>query len=150
MNTAYPNAAPIAMDPAAQTSKDEGDLRMLSIFHYVWSGFLMVFALFMFAYFCLGAWMATTQMPASGANPEALHTVEGITLGIGGFFFVVMMVLFVLHLMAAAGLRKRTRFVLIQVMSALMCTSIPLGTALGVWTFMVMQRPSVKGLFGRR
>jgi len=62
---------------------------------------------------------------------------------------IVMIPMFVLHLLAGAGLRNRTRYVLILVMSGLACLSVPLGTGLGIWTIMVLQRPSVKALFGR-
>ncbi len=60
----------------------------------------------------------------------------------------VMVALFVMHIMAAAGLKQRKRRMLTFVSSAFMCTSFPLGTALGVWTIMVLSRPGVKALYG--
>jgi hypothetical protein len=44
-------------------------------------------------------------------------------------------------------LRKRRHRTLSFVMACLTCINIPLGTALGVFTLVVLSRPSVKALY---
>lgn len=63
------------------------------------------------------------------------------------------MLLFALATAALSGfagrsLSRRRHYVFCLVAAGLACLSFPLGTALGVFTFMVLQRPSVKALFG--
>ncbi len=74
----------------------------------------------------------------------------GIVGIIGVVMGIVMVPLFILHLFAAAGLKKRSRYTLILVVSGLACLSFPLGTALGVFSIIVLMRPSVKALFAAK
>jgi hypothetical protein len=148
MNVAYPNAGPVATNSSFQTSKDESDLRMLSVFHYVWSALIGCSSLGIVGYFLIIAG-AIASAPTHGENPQNAEAAGAVTAGVGVVFGLVMVVLFILHLLAAAGLKKKTRYGLAMAMSAMACLSVPLGTALGVWTMMVLQRPSVKALFGR-
>jgi hypothetical protein len=85
----------------------------------------------------------------SGADAQAGEMAAGIVILIGVLCAVFMIPLFVLHLMAASALKKKIRYTLILVMSGFACLSMPLGTALGIWTIMTLSRPSVKTLFGR-
>lgn len=146
MNYPYPQQMP---DPAAIRSKDESDLNTLSILHYCWTGLLGCSALGMVAYFILIAGVVASQ-PAHG--PHGAHDQE-VVAGMMGFFGIIMGIvmipLFVCHLLAASGLRNRTRYIMVLVMSGMACLSVPLGTGLGIWTIIVLQRPSVKALFGR-
>jgi len=146
MNYQYPQGMP---DPAAIRSKDESDLNTLGILHYCWTGLLGCSSLGVIAYFILIAGVVASQ-PTHG--PHGAHDQEVVAgvMGVMGIVMgIVMIPLFVLHLLAAAGLRNRTRYVLVLVMSAWTCLSVPLGTGLGIWTIIVLQRPSVKALFGR-
>jgi len=141
----YPYVQP---DPAAIRSKDESDLNLLSILHYVWTGLLGCSSIGIVAYFVLIAGLVAstpTHGTSTGHEAEAAGVVVVIGLVIG--LFTLPMV--ILHLLAAQGLKRRTRYVLIMVMAGFSCLSMPLGTALGIWTFVVLGRPSVKSLFGR-
>jgi hypothetical protein len=147
MNHPYPY--PQMPDPAATRSKDESDLNTLSILHYCWTGLLGCSALGVVAYFIL---FAAILADAPTHGPHGAHDQE-IAAGVMGIMGIVMGVLmipmFVCHLLAAAGLRNRKRYTLALVMSGFACLSVPLGTGLGIWTILVLQRPSVKALFGR-
>ena len=137
-------------DPAAVRSKDESDLNTLSILHYCWTGLLGCSGLGMIAYFILLAGIFASAPPSHSAH--AAHDQE-VAAGVMGIFGVVMALvfipMFIAHILAAAGLRNRTRYVLVLVMSGMACLSVPLGTGLGIWTIIVLQRPSVKALFNR-
>lgn len=82
-------------------------------------------------------------------DPHAQEAAAGIMIAVAVVMGIMMIALLVLHLLAAAGLKKRTRYTLAFAMACMACLSVPLGTALGVWTIMVLTRPSVKALFAR-
>lgn len=143
---AYPNAPPPMM---AGPSKDQSDLKLLSIFHYVWSAFLGCGTLGMIGYFVMLGGIFAAAPASPGANPEGQEVAAGVMVVMGVVIALFTVPLFILHLMAASGLRNQKRYVLILVMSGFACLSVPLGTALGIWTIMTLQRPGVKSLFGR-
>jgi hypothetical protein len=73
-----------------------------------------------------------------------------------GWMFMLMGGAFVLggwalgFAMIYAGrcLKKRERYTFCLVVAAISCLNMPVGTALGVFTIIVLMRPSVKELFG--
>jgi hypothetical protein len=134
--------------PVGPTPKDESDLNLLATLHYVWSGLLGCGTVGVVGYFLLiGGLMGATASSAGGGGEAAVAV--GVTLVMGLVVGAMMLALFVIHLLAASGLKKRKRKVLIYVASALMCTSVPLGTLLGIFTFMTLGRSGVKELFDR-
>jgi hypothetical protein len=134
--------------PVGPTPKDESDLNLLATLHYVWSGLLGCGTVGVVGYCLLiGGLMGATASSAGGGGEAAVAV--GVTLVMGLVVGAMMLALFVIHLLAASGLKKRKRKVLIYVASALMCTSVPLGTLLGIFTFMTLGRSGVKELFDR-
>lgn len=132
----------------ALTQKDESDLNTLSVLHYVWSGILALATLGIMAYFLLLGGLFGAGAASGGADAGGMVVAAGIMAVMLIVIGVIMVTLCVLHVLAAGGLRKRTRRTLTYVVAALMCTSFPLGTALGVWTFVVLSRPGVRALYG--
>jgi hypothetical protein len=55
----------------------------------------------------------------------------------------------VLMIYTGRCLRQHKHYIFCLVMAALMCTNAPLGTILGVFTFIVLLRPEVQAKFGR-
>ena len=147
-----PNPYAPQVDLNAVRTKDENDLNLLSILHYVWTGLLGCSMFGIVAYFIAIASFIENAPAGPHASAHAAHdrdTVAGVTIIIGVVMAVIMIPLVVLHLLAAASLKKRTRYMLCMVMSAFTCLSMPIGTALGVFSIIVLQRPSVKALFAR-
>jgi hypothetical protein len=52
-----------------------------------------------------------------------------------------------LNLIVARSLRAKKRRLLILIVAGVNCASVPIGTILGVFTFVVMFRPSVESEF---
>lgn len=52
-----------------------------------------------------------------------------------------------LYFKSADCIKKRQSKTLIYVAAALACTNAPLGLALGIYTFVLLERPSIKALF---
>ena len=72
-------------------------------------------------------------------------------MGLVDLFFGVIVALLVAKaaLLAYSGvcIRKRRHRTLSVIMACLSCVNIPLGTALGVFTLVVLSRPSVKAMY---
>lgn len=88
-------------------------------------------------------------------RPSHLHgpgpgDVADVMLVFGMFWMIVVVTMAVLLFMTAYNLRKQTRYNLIFVTSCIICLSIPFGTALGVFSIIVLRRPAVRQLFGKQ
>jgi hypothetical protein len=126
------------------TAEDQAHLKTLSICWYVWAGFAVFGALCGGLYLIIGVIAAVV----GGAENEEEAVAMGVMFGgMGLLIMLVVIPLAVLNFLAAKGLNQRRRKTLIYVMAAIACTSVPLGTVLGVFTFIVMGRPTVKGAF---
>lgn len=129
-------------------NEDQNHLELLSIFHFVVAGIAALFGLLPIFHLVFGIGMITSSLRAPGGfNPEAIF----------GCFFVLIPVVIIACFWAYAiclvyagrYLRQQTRYTFCLVMAAVSCTFFPFGTALGVFTILVLMRPSVQRLFGR-
>lgn len=125
--------------------QDLQHLKLLSIFFYIVGGLLAFFACFLLIYFVIGVAVIAAPPPSSSGPPSA-------ALGWMFIFFSTIGVL-VLWVWAAAlmvagwylGRCKHYTFCL--VMGCIACLFNPFGTILGIFTIIVLIRPSVKRLF---
>ncbi len=126
-------------------------LQILSIFHFVVGGITGLCACFPLVHFVIGVLMVTGAFNAgaqggAGAPPEAF-----------GWFFIVFAALMiscgwtmaVMILIAGRCLIRRTHHMYCLVVAGIECCFMPLGTILGVFTLIVLLRPSVKTLFAQ-
>jgi hypothetical protein len=128
-------------------NQDEEHLRLLAIFYYVWAGMAAIGC-------CVGgiyAIMGGIFMGAAAANqgpndPPAWFGGIFLIVGIGTALLALAYA--GLNIVVGRSLTQRKNYVFCIVMAAINCLSIPFGTALGVFTIIVLQRPSVKQLFG--
>ena len=127
-------------------SRDEEHLKLLSVFHYVLGGVTALFACFPFIHLILGVVMIVApEVFEEGEPPPAflgwLFAIMGATCIVFGWAFAI------LALYAGRCLAKRRRYIYCLIVAALSCLFMPLGTVLGVFTIIVLIRPSVKELF---
>ena len=139
------------MDANSQTSQDAEHLRLLSIFHYVVAGMQALFACFPIIHFVIGALsfigMGPFGKPGEGRLPGMLF--GGFFMLFAGGFILAGWSLAVCLVVAGKSLRQRKRYTFCLVVAgieAAMC--MPFGTVLGVFTIIVLLRPSVKAEFG--
>ena len=127
--------------------KDERELNLLSIFFFVMSGFAALGGSIPILHAVVGAWMIAD--PKNLAGPGAPPVNPGwFFLGFGIVFIVIGWTVAFLLVLSGMSLRSRKRYWLCFVMACLLCLQMPLGTVLGVFTLIVLSRPSVKQLFG--
>ncbi len=128
---------------------DEEHLRLLSVFHYVCAGLAAFFACIPIIHLIVGSVLLLHPEGFNSQNNQA-HPERFI-----GLLFVVMGGMFTLFGWAFAGclafagrcLGQRKNYMFCLVMAAIACMFMPFGTILGVFTLIVLVRPSVKTLF---
>ena len=134
-----------------QTIIDEEHLKLLSIGYVVSGSMSALFSLMGLLYagmgvmvFTLGAAEAKNGPKPSQAPPVELAWFFGV-FGLILFFALVAVAL--CKFKAAHCIKKRTGRTFCMVVAAISCFAIPYGTLLGVFSFMVLFRPSVAKLF---
>ncbi len=138
--------------PEAPRNEDASHLSVLSICTFVYAGFVAFLSLFGAVYIVLGVFMATS-LPAApagaagGPTPAAMGSIFAI---FGGIFMVIGLATTVALVISGLGLRKRRRRTFSFVVACLICLNVPFGTALGVFTLIVLSRASVKALYEQR
>ena len=130
-------------------SQDGEHLRLLSIFHYVVGGLMALFACFPLIHIAMGAMLLL--------NPHAFTEGQAppFPAQMMGFMFVIVGSVIVLAgwlvaaLIFTAGrfLNRHKHHTFCVVIAGLSCVFFPFGTALGVFSLIVLLRPSVKELF---
>ncbi len=125
------------------------DLRLLSIGYYIQGGIAAVYTLLILAYSAFAtALLANINKIAGQSNqqelPPALFSIISILLtvllGLACAYTICMF-------LAAYWLPRFRNKLFIQILGALNCMAIPYGTVLGIFTLMVLQRPSAKQFF---
>lgn len=134
------------MSEAAANPQDAEHLRLLGIFHYVVAGMLALFACIPFIHFFVGIVMVIGSFFAPNQN-EPTFFVGMLFVALAGV--IIFMGWLVAGLLAYAGrcLDRRQHYTFCFVMAAVACFFMPVGTALGVFTIIVLSRPSVKAVF---
>ncbi len=145
---APPIKPPVLNVDPYQALQDADQLRMIALLSqiYGWitfafSGFFLLYILFAFA--MMG--QSGVLGPASpGAPPFFFRT---LILVFGLVALVLAWLNAALSLYACKCLRERRNWNWVMAASCLHCLNMPLGTALGVFTIIVINRPSVRQLF---
>ena len=147
-----PSAGPPAQtySPAPrvdQASEDREHLKLLVIFHYVLAGLTALGACFPIIHLVVGLFLVTGGIPAPEQDEHVPMAVGWIFVAVAGCMIVLGMALAVCIFLAARNLQKRTGHTFCFVVACMMCMMFPFGTALGVFTIIVLNRPTVKALF---
>jgi hypothetical protein len=131
-----------------QRKIDANHLDVLSIFHFVGAGLAVVGMLFLIVHFIVfrtflsnpKMWENQKQAPPP---PEFMAMLKWFYL----IFALLLIASAVLNLLSGFFIRARKHRTFSIVVSAINCIHIPLGTALGVFTVIVLMRDSVRELY---
>ena len=131
-----------------QEKTDRDQLRMLSIFHFVFAGFscvglgfLLLHHLIMRAVFAQPNWAGNT---GAAPPPEVFAIIGALYWVIGGAILVQT----VLAVLSGYFLWHRQYRTFSIIVACINCLSLPLGTVLGVFTLVVLMRESVQTAYG--
>lgn len=122
--------------------RDQEHLRLLMWAYYLLAGTIGFAIVLSIPFIMLGGMFLSTGVPVRG-DPMA----GPILLGIGLVVLLVGGLATLLTYLAGRYIRDRRNRVYCLVLASLWCLQIPWGTAVGICTFSVLNRPSVKALF---
>jgi hypothetical protein len=122
-------------------------LDLLAIFHYVVGGILALFGCFPIIHVAIGIAVVTGSFSnGPGKGPPDFFGFIFIAMGLLAILFCWAMAVAVW--IAGSRLKQHRSYTYCLVIAALECMFMPFGTVLGVFTIIVLMRPSVKTLFG--
>ena len=134
-------------DDERQQIIDAEHLKMLRV-GYIISGVLsLLFALFPLIYVVVGLFVAVA-VPNEGRNDGPPPQAIGVLIAVIGLIASALIASSgILKLTAARAIGKRRSRTLCYIAAGLACLDVPLGTLLGVCSFIVLSRPTVIRLF---
>lgn len=133
---------------AIAPTQDEEHLRLLSLFHYIVGGLTALIACIFLFHLGMGIMMLVAPEQLSGGTAEPPPAMVGwMFTAIGGGAFLLGQALAVCMILAGRALARRRRHTFVFVIACIECLQMPFGTLLGVFTILVLSRPSVKALF---
>lgn len=127
------------------TAKDQEDLRLLSIFHYIVGGLASFFACLPLIHMGIGLFfiLAPEQIaPQNGEAPPEFFGWLFFLLGLG--FFLVGQVLAIGVILSGRFIARRKYYLYSFIVACLECAFFPFGTVLGVFTIIVLSRDTVR------
>ena len=136
------------LDSDRQKIIDEEHLRLLRLGYLIAGAFNALWSLFPLIYVAIGIVIMTAGSIAPAGRNEPGAQFFGLLFAvIGGTISLLIGALAVMKLLTAKALRERKSRTLCLVTAGITCIAIPYGTALGVATFLVLSRPSVRQQF---
>jgi hypothetical protein len=147
-----PPPAPSTLPPEAtiqnQQRRDREHVRLLSIFHFVFAGLAFVGIGFLGVHYAIMHTMfSNPEMWKSQPQAMPPKAFLGAFIWLYLFFGVLLLTGLVLNVLSGFFLwRKRNRLFSL-IIGGLNCLQIPFGTALGVFTILVLSRDSVRQLY---
>ena len=128
------------------TSQDEEHLKLLSIFHYVLAGITALFACFPIFHLLFGVLLLAGGLGAGErGGPPAFFGLFLVL--IPGLFILFGWTLAVCLFLSGRWLAARRHRTYCLAVAGVSCCFFPFGTVLGVFTIVVLTRPSVRALF---
>lgn len=129
--------------------QDNEHLRLLSVFHYVVGGLMAMAFMIPIIHVVIGILMMTHPGRFNqGAPPPFPVEWFGLMFAvIGGLIILFGWALAGLTIFSGRCLARRRHRMFCLVIAGVNCMFVPFGTVLGVFTLLVLLRPSVKALF---
>lgn len=131
---------------------DGEHLKLLTIFHWIQGGLTALFSLIPVIHLVFGLLILSGKFPPAATHtphpPEEVPRFIGaIFAGFAAVFICVGQAFAVLTLFSARCLGRRRNRTFSLVVAGVNCLLIPFGTVLGVFTILVLSRPSVVALY---
>jgi hypothetical protein len=122
-------------------------LKLLSIFHYIIGGLACFCGLLWVIYIVSGVILliASGSMTGDDRTGAAIGGVLASVVGI--FLFVLFEAYGILSLIAGRRYARPEGYKFCFALAVVTCLNFPLGTALGIFAIVVLNRPSVKARF---
>ncbi len=133
--------------------RDLDHLKLLSLFHYILGGLLAAAGTIGgVLYVLLGVLALAAPPPPPGPSSPPATTYAASVLGwtfvgLGAFFLLLGCALAAGLVVAGRCLARHRGWTYCFIIACILCANAPVGTVLGLFTILVLLRPSVKDLF---
>ena len=136
--------------------RDNEHLNTLAVMHYVWAGLLSLGLLFLYLHYTLMSQMmnsVSSFQPSDTSEPfplkhgESAQVADEMMNMFVTFYLIagaLILLGVVLNVISARCIKQRKNRVFSFVVAAINCLQIPLGTVLGIFTIVVLNRSSVE------
>lgn len=126
--------------------KDREHLSLLATFHYIVAGMIGLFSCFALIYMAIGVGLVAGKIKSEDATPL---WAGWLVFAVG--FLVLAAGWTVAGFMIAAGrsLKAHRRWTFCVVVAAVECMFMPFGTALGIFTLVMLNKTGMKKEFGK-
>ena len=118
------------------------NLGTLSILHYVYGGFTCLMGGVMLIFIFLGTLLNSDLVQSESDAPPAV--VGQIFQTLGWVLFAIIEVLGILIMLSGRWIAQRRNRTGSMIMAGFCCLSFPFGTALGIFSFVVLTNPEVQ------
>jgi hypothetical protein len=136
--------------PTDRAIVDQEHLRILSIVHYVLGGLHVALSCVLIFHFVLGLVMALAPHAFGHGPGQAPPTYIGLLMSaFAGCFMLLGWLFGGLTIYSGVCIHKRKHRTFSLVMAGINCLSVPFGTALGVFTIIVLTRESVRSQYAQ-
>lgn len=135
-------------------NKDLDNLKTLSIFHYVVAALVALFSCIPIIHLTVGIMFLSGAFPEPPKQPDQpdfpiklfglMFTIIPLVIILGGWTLAIC------TFIAGRKLANHQSYTFCIVIAGILCTFMPFGTVLGVFTIIVLMRDSVKELFNKR
>jgi hypothetical protein len=137
--------------PPAQFQVDASHLRTLAICHYICGALEICFGSLFIFHIVMGAVLLHSPnllTPATGPSVPLPPGFAWIFILMGSFAVFSGWVSGILTIISGRCIARRRRRLFSLIMAGVNCLWAPIGTVLGIFTFVVLLRPSVQSLYG--
>lgn len=134
MNEPYRPAAPIEFP----RTNDEKNVRLLALFHYAAAALTALLSSFFIAHIVMGVMMVRGPSDSSGY----------VLIGMGSAVVLLGWTMAALIAYAGRSIAARKRHTFCLVVAGLSCLFMPFGTALGIFTIVLLTKAPVRTMFG--
>lgn len=129
-------------------SEDEQHLQLLSIFHYVVAAITAFIASFPILHFLMGIVLIVSSLAALREPGALMALILGLLFtAFAGVIILLGWALAFCIMLAGIFLYQHKRYMFCLALAGVQCAITPFGTVLGIFTIIVLVRPSVKALF---
>ena len=130
-------------------NQDADQLQLLGVFHYVVGALIAFASCIPIVHLAIGLVIILNPNIIAAPEPERPLIVGWLFVGMALMFILGGWAVAVLVAWAGRCLQRRKHYTFCLIMAGVVCLFMPLGTALGIFAFIVLLRPSVKAVFGQ-
>jgi hypothetical protein len=131
-----------------QVDKYSDQLRLLSIFHYIFGGLMGLLSCIPIIHIVLGIVFLMFPDKMVSESGEVMPPFFGwIFIVVGSLVMAAGWTFSVSAIFAGRFLVRRRKHLFCIAVAAISCVFFPLGTVLGVFTLVIITKPEVKALF---